>query len=91
MYHTAKTATRTTVSKVTLLACITLGLSGCWNGGNNHVNLGDVSIGQQLIDLKKALELQAITPTEYNDTKAKLLSLGSLCTTTNDDADERDD
>lgn len=54
-------------------------LTGCWNGENVHVRLGDVSLGQQLIDLKTALDREAITEDEYEETKESLLALNNLC------------
>ncbi|MGI9327445.1 MAG: hypothetical protein ACR2PZ_19660 [Pseudomonadales bacterium] len=53
--------------------------AACWNGGHNEIDLGTVSIGQQLIDLKAALEIGAINVTEYEDTKTTLLSLNTVC------------
>ena len=41
--------------KIVILISLTVGLSACWNGENVHVSLGDVSVGQQLLDLKAAL------------------------------------
>ena len=41
----------------TLFLTVILVLSGCWNG-NTAINFGDHSLGDQLIDLKKALEKQ---------------------------------
>ena len=70
---------------VPVIAVMTL--SGCWNGGNTHVQLGDVSVGQQLIDLKAALDAGAITPDEFTQTKATLLALNSLCENTEADAE----
>jgi len=60
-------------------------MAGCWNGGNTAVSWGDVSVGQQLIDLKLALEAEALTQTEYEEVKAALLSMPALCGTTTDD------
>ena len=48
-------------------------LGGCWNGDN--VKMGDVSIGQQMIDLKRALDQQAITEAEYQRLKTEVMSL----------------
>lgn len=67
--------------KLILLAVLGL-LAGCWNGGNANVRLGDVSLGQQFIDLKRALDAGALTQAEYDQTKAQLLSLAALCETT---------
>jgi hypothetical protein len=46
------------------------------------VRLGDVSVGQQLIDLKAALDEGAITAEEFAETKAALLALNALCENT---------
>ena len=54
-------------------------LAGCWNGENVHVRLGDVSLGQQLLDLQTALESEALTRDEYEATKEALLALNALC------------
>lgn len=54
-------------------------LAGCFNGGNSNVSLGDVSLGQQLIDLKRALEEEAITEDEYEAAKAQLMASMNLC------------
>jgi len=65
--------------KKLLLTTSVLLLTGCWNGENIHVRLGDVSIGQQLIDLKTALEINAMTEDEYEKTKAILLAFNKMC------------
>jgi|GEM_PF-1193888 len=59
-------------------------LSGCWNGENISVSLGDVSLGQQLMDLKAALDAGALTETEYAEFKANLISLTHLCRASSD-------
>jgi hypothetical protein len=53
--------------------------TGCWNGENHVIKLGDVTIGQQLIDLKAAHEAGAMNDTEYAEVKAKLISLADAC------------
>lgn len=52
-------------------------LAGC-SGGSAKVqqNLSSVSQGQQLEDLKKALEQGAITQEEYNKLQKKVLQRG---------------
>ena len=58
--------------------CISLCLllTGCFNqGGESSVNLGSVSVGQQLIDLKKARDTNSISNSEYEESKAALLNL----------------
>lgn len=74
------------MTRKTLLIAITLLFgAGCWNGQNTSINLGDVSIGQQLIDLKRALDEGAMTQDEYDQTKQTLLRLNNVCESTNDD------
>jgi len=56
-------------------------LAGCWNSDNaRNIELGDVSIGQQMIDLKRALDEDAISADEYAKLKGALMSLQSACT-----------
>ncbi len=68
--------------KILLATLACLSLSACWNGGNTHVSLGDVSLGQQLLDLKSALDDGAITQNEFEETKETLLALNALCENT---------
>ena len=49
-------------------------LAGCWNGENVHLDLGDVSLGQQLIDLKAARDAGAIDDAEYEATRQAILA-----------------
>ena len=66
-------------------------LSGCFNDAHN-LQLGSVSIGQQLIDLKKALDTDSISKDEYLQAKADLLSLlGGAEFDGSDDDDDDDD
>jgi hypothetical protein len=51
----------------------------------HQVRLGDVSVGQQLIDLKLALDRNALSQDEYVETKKTLLSLNALCENTTED------
>lgn len=52
----------------------TLLLNGCIAAiGNDVPSRGGATLGQQLIDLKKAKEVGAITDAEYETQKAKLL------------------
>jgi len=73
--------------RILVLGVVLAGVAGCWNGGNTHVQFGDVSIGQQLVDLKAALDDGAITPEEFTETKATLLALNSLCENTESESD----
>jgi hypothetical protein len=49
-------------------------LGGCWNE-NSSIHFGDVSLGQQLIDLKAALDQGAVTEEEYERLKGAIMSL----------------
>ena len=71
--------------KPVALLGVLLFMAGCWNGGNTAVSWGDVSVGQQLIDLKLALDADALTEAEYEQTKAALLSIPAICEGTADD------
>ncbi len=77
------------MTKLITTIFLTLFLAGCWNGKNVHVsvNLGDVSLGQQLIDLKTALDEDAISPREYEQTKQRMLELLAQWEDTPADAD----
>lgn len=49
-------------------------LAACGGGGaDTEVTNTTVSTGQQLIDLKKALEVGAITQEEYDDARDRIL------------------
>ena len=58
-----------------LLLGLLLGLSGCFNDGKQVIDLGSVSIGQQLLDLKAAHDAGAISDAEYADAKASFLNI----------------
>ncbi|HSG88416.1 MAG TPA: hypothetical protein VLA56_04340 [Pseudomonadales bacterium] len=68
------TASRSLAAGVLLLL-----LTGCWNGENVHVRLGDVSLGQQLMDLQRAHDTGAIDDDEYARLRAGVMSLAELC------------
>jgi hypothetical protein len=70
----------TMIRKWLVLPFVLLFLPGCWNSDNaKHIHFGDVSIGQQMIDLKRALEENAITADEHIELKEALMSLQSVC------------
>lgn len=49
-------------------------LSGCaWSIGGESTAHGQPTRGQELIDLKKALDQGAITPEQYEAQKAKIM------------------
>ncbi|MCB1684631.1 MAG: hypothetical protein KDI31_09100 [Pseudomonadales bacterium] len=54
-------------------------LSGCWNGENINLRMGDVSVGQQLIDLKRALDEEAIDEEEYERLRTALMQIADVC------------
>lgn len=70
---------------VVLATCLTLAIPGCGNVNKTEIELGDVSLGQQLIDLKRALDADALTEDEYEDAKAALLSIAEMCRGDEDD------
>jgi hypothetical protein len=79
--------------KIAVLTGLIASLAACWNGDNDVINLGDVSFGQQMIDLQAALEAGAINQQEYDETRAKFLSLmkGCECDGDSDGEDEAED
>ena len=81
---------RSSVARAAIAMSLLVVLAGCWNGGNMAVSLGDVSLGQQLIDLKRALEQEAITEAEYQEAKDALLELSTLCGRGGEDDGEAD-
>ncbi len=69
---------RGTGARLALLALL-LAAAGCWNGENVAVMLCDVSLGQQLIDLQRALDEGAIDEAQHARAQEALLSLTSAC------------
>jgi len=61
-----------------VLVLLVLLVVACGNK-NVAIRLGDVSLGQQLIDLKAAYDAGALDETEYEDTRSRLLSTADLC------------
>jgi len=57
------------------LALAAVMLSGCVAaiGNRDAQSRGNTTLGQQLIDLKKAQDVGAITPAEYETQRARLL------------------
>lgn len=62
---------------LTALVIVCLGgLGGCFASDNDSaLDLGSVSIGDQLIDLQRALEAGAISQREYLELKTDLLAV----------------
>ena len=87
------------LTSVLLGMCLLLG--GCYAQDNDQsFDLGAVSIGDQLIDLKKARDKGVISAEEYRQGKADLLTILDRAATfgsddsdqdSNDDSDESDD
>lgn len=67
------------------------GMSGCHAGDISNTSLGDVSVGQQLLDLKAAYDQGAISEDEYTQAKQKFLSLLEGCECNSEDAETEED
>jgi len=66
--------------KYLLLLFFPVLLAGCWNEDNaRNIDLGSVSLGQQMLDLQSALDKEAITLDEYASLKATIMTLNTLC------------
>jgi hypothetical protein len=71
--------------KSVLLLLILL-MSACVEEHNPRtLALGNVSIGQQLLDLKLALDARAISETEYKAVKEDLIASAKFCASQEDD------
>ena len=60
-----------------ILTCIVLAvfLCGCIAGiGGTETKVEQPSVGQELIDLKKALDTGAVTDEEYSELKQKIMN-----------------
>lgn len=78
--------------KFVLVIVLGLVLTGCIDSQNGRsVHLGDVSLGQQLIDLKAALDAEAISEKEYLELKSVLIDAASACEDRDDDKDDEDE
>lgn len=64
-------------------------LSACIQENNPRtLALGDVSIGQQLIDLKSALDAQAISEAEYLLLKENPIASSAMCASSGEEEDD---
>ena len=73
--------------KIALLLVFGLGLGACFNDNEERrIVLGNVSLGDQLIDLQKAHEAGAISNQEYRQMREALVNL-----VTDQDRDDDDD
>ena len=78
--------------QVLMISFIALVTAGCVQENNpRNLRMGDVTLGQQLIDLKKALEAEAISDAEYQQMKAGLVAATSMCADNEEDGDDEDD
>lgn len=65
----------TLLCSAVVLASVTLGLSGCSGGGADvQTETRSTTQGQELMDLKKALDSGVITEAEYNRERTKILN-----------------
>ncbi len=71
--------------RAVMLTLVVVISTGCWNSENPSIHLGDVSLGQQLIDLKGALDADALTQDEYDTAHALLLGAADLCADDDED------
>ncbi len=80
-------------TKTALLLVLSLGLSACFNDNEERrIVLGDVSLGDQLIDLKKAHDAGAINDSEYREMRESLVNLiADLDFEVDDDDDDDED
>jgi hypothetical protein len=77
-------------TKIYLGVILCISLTGCWNGENVHVDMGTVSIGQQLLDLQAAADAGAMSQEEYQVAREKILSLVHGCGEQSAEGDEED-
>ena len=69
-----------------VLLLLVLLMSACVQENNPRtVALGDVSVGQQLIDLKLALDARAISKEEYEAVKEDVIASAKFCAPEEDD------
>jgi uncharacterized lipoprotein len=59
------------VSKLVILVACLAGLSGC--GTSQQLKVSSQTVGQELIDLKKAYDSGALTEKEYNKQREAIL------------------
>ncbi|MCR9259303.1 MAG: hypothetical protein NXH95_06245 [Pseudomonadaceae bacterium] len=66
--------------KLLLPIAVVLLMTSCIQENNpRNLRMGDVTLGQQLIDLKLAFEADAVTESEYETIKANLVNAASMC------------
>jgi len=77
--------------KIFAVIVLAAGLTGCWNSDVINTSLGDVSIGQQLLDLKTAFEQGALNEQEYEQARHRFLAMLEGCDCDDEDSDEERD
>lgn len=72
----AQTPVLPTIGKLVLIAALPLTLAGCFNSSDAEMtlDLGSVSIGQQLMDLDAAKSAGALSPSEHRMIREKLIN-----------------
>ena len=64
-------------------------ITGCVQENNpRNLRMGDVTLGQQLIDLKQALDVNAVSEEEYKQMKAGLVAAASMCAAAEEDEED---
>jgi hypothetical protein len=77
---------------VLLLAGTLLLSGGCFNESQaTKVHLGTVSLGQQLMDLQKARDEDAISDAEFRKLRRKIIAAIDAIELEDDDDDDRDE
>ena len=61
------------INKYALAIVIAMTIAGCSSSQVTRTRLLDVTIGQQLIDLKKARDVGALSSSEYENQRAMLI------------------
>lgn len=61
---------------ISVLMVALTGLSACGGGGKQTTTVTTISTGQQLTDLKTALDAGAISQAEYDKNRKKILKNG---------------
>lgn len=80
------------VTKIALLLVLSLSLSACFNDNEERsIVLGNVSLGDQLIDLKKAHDAGAISDAEYREMRESVVNLIADQDFESDDDDDDDE
>jgi hypothetical protein len=63
-----------TVGVLALCSLVLIGVAACGGGAEVQSRVSTTTVGQQLMDLKKALDSGAMTKDEYEKERAKILN-----------------